>query len=431
MSSSPRIFITGRGAVCGAGLTVETIWNAVQTGKTAVAPISRWDVGRWPIQRAAEIAGVSDATLVADRKYHKFLSRTDLFGLYAAEKALQDSGLLAHRDRMEPGAAALFNDRSGIFVGSGGGAYQNSYDFFPVLTAGGGELPGFGRELDSWVNPMWLLTRLPNNVLCYIGIRHGLKGTNACITNQCVGGVVAVGEAAAALRWGEADRAVVAGHDSPIEPETLFHYHRLGLLAEEALRPFDRSRTGTVFGEGAASLVLEKEADARARNAPVYGEFLGSGCTTEATGIVDVRPDGDGVSRAVELALADAGISAQAVGLIVAHGNGTPASDASEARGLRRVFGSDLPPVTAFKWAFGHLIAASGVLDLVLALTALKEGVVPGIATLATLDPEIAPFSVSSKPQQTRSDIALVLCRGFGGMNVAVVVRGASTTAAQ
>ena len=431
MSSSPRIFITGRGAVCGAGLTVEAIWSAIQTGKTAVAPISRWDIGRWPIQKAAEVAGVSDATLVADRKYHKFLSRTDLFGLYAAEKALQDSGLLAHRDRMEPAVAALFNDRSGVFVGSGGGAYQNSYDFFPVLTAGGGELPGFGRELDSWVNPMWLLTRLPNNVLCYIGIRHGLKGTNACVTNQCVGGVVAVGEAAAALRWGEADRAVVAGHDAPIEPETLLHYHRLGLLAEEALRPFDRGRTGTIFGEGAASLVLEKEGDARARHAPVYGEFLGSGCTTEATGIVDLRRDGDGVSRAVELALADAGIPPRDVGLIVAHGNGTPASDASEARGLRRVFGTDLPPVTAFKWAFGHLIAASGALDLLLALTALKEGVVPGIATLNTLDPEIAPFPVSSTPQRPRSDIALVLCRGFGGMNVALVVRGASTVAAQ
>jgi 3-oxoacyl-[acyl-carrier-protein] synthase-1 len=374
---------------------------------------------------------VSDATLVADRKYHKFLSRTDLFGLYAAEKALQDSGLLAHRDRMEPAAAAFFNDRTGVFVGSGGGSYQNSYDFFPVLTAAGGELPGFGRELDSWVNPMWLLTRLPNNVLCYIGIRHGLKGTNACVTNQCVGGVLAVGEAAAALRWGEADRAVVAGHDAPIEPETLFRYHRLGLLSEEALRPFDRGRTGTVFGEGAASLVLEKEPDARARQAPVYGEFLGSGCTTEATGIVDVRPDGDGVSRAVELALVDARIPPQAVGLIVAHGNGTPASDASEARALSRVFGNDLPPVTAFKWAFGHLIAASGVLDLLLALTALKEGVVPGIATLNTLDPEIAPFPVSSKPQQARSDIALVICRGFGGMNVALVVRGASTTAAK
>ena len=421
--------ITGRGAVCGAGLTLDAIWKALQTGKSAVAPISRWDIGRWPVKKAAEVAGVSDNTLVADRKYHKFLSRTDLFGLYAANMALQDSSLLAYRDRLDPAAATIFNDRSGIFVGSGGGAYQNTYDFFPVLTAAEGKLPGFGRELDSWVNPMWLLTRLPNNVLCYIGIRHGLKGTNACIANQCVGGIMAVAEAAAAIRSGEAERAVAAGHDTPIEPETLFHYHRLGLLAQEALRPFDRERTGTIFGEGAAAIVLEREADASERQAPVCGEFLGSGCTTEATGIVDVRQDGDGVSRAIELALADAGIPPRAVGLVVAHGNGTPASDVSEARALRRVFGRDLPPVTGFKWAFGHLIAASGVLDLILALTALREGVVPGIATLSELDPEIAPFPVASTPQQPRSNIALILCRGFGGMNVALLVRGSTTTA--
>ena len=429
MNSSPRIMITGRGAVCGAGLTLDAIWKALQTGKSAVAPISRWDIGRWPVKKAAEVAGVSDNTLVADRKYHKFLSRTDLFGLYAANMALHDSSLLAYRDRLDPAAATIFNDRSGIFVGSGGGAYQNTYDFFPVLTAAEGKLPGFGRELDSWVNPMWLLTRLPNNVLCYIGIRHGLKGTNACIANQCVGGIMAVAEAAAAIRSGEAERAVAAGHDTPIEPETLFHYHRLGLLAQEALRPFDRERNGTIFGEGAAAVVLEREEEARARKAAVWGEFLGSGCTTEATGIVDVRPDGDGVSRAIELALADAGIPPRAVGLVVAHGNGTPASDVSEARALRRVFGRDLPPVTGFKWAFGHLIAASGVLDLVLALTALREGEVPGIATLKEVDPEIAPFPVASTPQQPRSNIALVLCRGFGGMNVALLVRGSTTTA--
>jgi 3-oxoacyl-(acyl-carrier-protein) synthase len=97
---------------------------------------------------------------------------------------------------------------------------------------------------------MWLLTRLPNNVLCYVGIRNGFKGTNACITNQCVGGALAISEAAAAIRSGEADRAVATGHDAPIEPETVFHYQRLGLLAGDVLRPFDATRSGTIFGEG-------------------------------------------------------------------------------------------------------------------------------------------------------------------------------------
>ena len=406
MSGSPRILITGTGAVCGAGLGVAAIWDAIVSGRSAVAPLRQWDASRWPVGIAAEVTGVDDRRLVEDRKLHKIISRTDLFGLYAAGAAILESRLTMHRDALlDAASAARFDDRSGVFAGSGGAVYRCNYDYFPLLTAAAGSLQVFGRELSATVNPMWLLKNLPNNVLCHIGIRHGFKGTNACITNQCVGGVLAISEAAAALRTGEADRAVAVGHDAPIEPETLLHYQNLGLLSNAAVRPFDRERNGTVFGEGAGAVVLETEADARARQAPVFGEFLGSGCVSEATGIVDVRPDGDGLARAMELALADASLSPGAVGMIVAHGNGTRASDASEAAAIRHVFGTAPPPVTAFKWAFGHLIAASGALDLLLALQALRCQVVPGIATLSSLDPAFARLPVSSSPKKpcTRS----------------------------
>ncbi len=422
MSASRKIAITGAGAVCGAGLGVDAIWDAVVSGRSAIKEISSWNASRWPVRLAAEVTGVDNRTLVEDRKLHKLISRTDLFGLYAAGAAIQQSGVAAHRATLAAEAAPQFNDRSGVFVGSGGGNYRSNYDFFPLLTAAGGDLQKFGRELGGNVNPMWLLKILPNNVACHVGIRHGFKGTNACITNQCVGGAMAVAEAAVALRAGEADRAVAIGHDTPCEPETVFHYHRLGLMSPDTLRPFDQERCGTVFGEGAAAVMLETMADTQARQAAILGEFLGSGCTTEAIGILDVRPDGDGLSRAIEIALADAGLPTDAVGMIVAHGNGTPGSDASEVQALRRVFGNNLPPVTGFKWAFGHLIAASGLLDLVLTLNALRQGVVPGVPTLNSPDPQFGSFPVSRTPQRPRSNIALVLCRGFGGMNVALVV---------
>jgi 3-oxoacyl-[acyl-carrier-protein] synthase I len=428
MNASPRIAITGLGAVCGAGRTVDSIWDAIVNGRSAVAPISQWDASRWPVRVSAEVRNVDNRTLVEDRKLHKIISRTDLFGLYAANGAIQQSGLLAHREKLDAAAATRFNDRSGILVGSGGGNYSSNYDFFPLLTSSGGDLQKFGRELSETVNPMWLLKNLPNNVLCHVGIRHNFKGTNACITNQCAGGVMAVAESAASLRAGEADRIIAIGHDAPFEPETALGYHRLGLLAEEVLRPFDRERSGTVFGEGAAAVMLEIAEDAQARGAVVFGEFLGSGGVSEATGLLDVRPDGDGVSRAIELALADAGVTREQIGMIVAHGNGTRASDASEALGIRRVFGESVPPVTGFKWAYGHLIAASGVIDLVFALTALRQEIVPGIVTLNSLDPELAPFPVSATAQKPRGDIALVICRGFGGMNIALVVRAAANS---
>jgi len=428
MTRLPRIVITGTGAVCGAGLKIDSIWDALVNGRSAVAPLSRWDATAWPVKVAAEVTGVDNRTLVEDRKLHKLILRTDLFGIYAAGAAIQQSGLTAHRDALDPAAAAQFNDRCGVISGSGGGTYQNNYDFFPAFTAVAGDLKNFGAESCSTVNPMWLLRNLPNNVLCHVGIRHNFKGTNACITNQCVGGIMAVAEAAAAIRAGEADRAVAVGHDTPIDAETMLNYFQVGLMSPDALRPFDRRRNGTVFGEGAAAVMLEKAEDAAARGAVVLGEFLASGCVAEATGVLKVQPDGDGLSRAIQVALDEAGLTADAVGLIVAHGNGTPASDASEAQALQRVFGKNLPPVTAFKWAFGHLIAASGMLDLTLALKALEQKVVPGIATLQSLDPEFSWLTVRPNSQPARSDVALVCCRGFGGMNVAVLVRAGTSS---
>lgn len=427
MSHSHHIAITGVGAVCGAGLNVDEIWAAIVGGRSAVGPIEQWDASRWPVNVSAEVRGVDNRTLVPDRKLHKMISRTDLFGLFAADQAVQQSGLLAYRDALAETERPGFNDRTGVFSGSGGGNYRSNYDFFPAMSAANGSVQKFGGEFSQSVNPIWLLKNLPNNVLCHVGIRYNFKGTNACVTNQCAGGVMAFAEAAAALRNDEADRACATAHDTPFEPETVFGYHQLGLLSRDVLRPFDRERSGTIFGEGAAAMVLERTADATARGATVLGEFLGSGCVTEATGILDLRPDGDGVSRAIALALADAGLQPDAVGMIVAHGNGTRASDASEAAGIRRVFGDNAPPVTAFKWCVGHLIAASGALDLVLALRVLRENIVPGISTLRTLDKEFAPFPVSARPQRPRSNIALVICRGFGGMNVATLVRAGAS----
>ena len=427
MSDSGTIAITGAGAVCGTGLTSDAIWDAIQSGRSAVGPIRQWDARAWPVGIAAEVEA-DNRTLVADRKLHKMITRTDLFGLYAVDQAVAQSGLLEHRTTLDELAVTSFNDRTGIFAGSGGGAYRSNYEFFPALTEAGGDIEKFGREVCSLVNPMWLLKHLPNNVLCHAGIRHNFKGTNACITNQCAGGVLAVAEAAAAIRAGEADRAAAVGHDAPIEPETMLHYQRLGLLAADAVRPFDDERSGTVFGEGAAAVILESKSSAHARGATIFGEFLGSGCATEGTGILDLRPDGDGLSRAIELALADAGVSPREIGMVVAHANGTRTSDASEATAIRRVFGSSLPPITGFKWSYGHLFAASGILDLVLVLTALRQQSVPGIATLKSLDPELSPLPVSPREQKPRTRLALVLCRGFGGMNVALVVRGAGTS---
>jgi len=424
MASTPRIVITGTGAICGAGRTPDEIWEGVSAGRSAIGPIQQWDASHWPTQIAAEVPNLQPAKLLGDRKLLKLIRRTDVFGLYAAARAIENSGVVGYRDGLDSDAAAAFNDRSAVFVGSGGGTYDSQYDYFPLLSVAAGSLEAFGRELENTVNPMWLLRALPNNVLCHIGIRYNLKGANACITNHSVGSSLAIGEAVAALRAGEADRAVVVGHDALIEPQQVLYYQRAGLLTRDTIRPFDAGRSGSAFGEGAGALMLETEAAAAARGAAVLGECLGSGATTDAQGLLAIRDDGDGLVRAIAAALEASGVAAGDVGMIVAHGNGTRQSDASEAAAIRAVFGPAPPPVTAFKWAFGHLIAASGIAETVVGLRALREGIVPGVATLRELDPECAGLPVAATPRAPRSDIALVLSRGFAGTNAALLVRG-------
>jgi 3-oxoacyl-[acyl-carrier-protein] synthase-1 len=426
---SARVVVTGSAAICAAGKSPEEIWDALSTGRTAIRPIQQWDASGWPTSLAGEITGSDPRALVEDRKVHRLIQRSDLLGLHVAGRALDDSGFVAYREALEPPAAAAVNDRTGVYVGLGGAGYQNEYEFFPLLTTANGDLGTFGRELAATVNPMWLLRSMPNNVLCHIGIRYGLKGPNACVTNHSVSGSLAIVEAAAALRAGEADRALAIGHDAPIEPQMVLYYHQLGLLSADGLWPFDARRTGSLLGEGAAALVLETDTAAAARHVRVLGEFLGSGCTTEAEGLLAIRADGEGLADAIALALDDAEIHPDEVGMIVAHGSGTRQSDASEALAIRRVFGATAPPVTAFKWAFGHPLAASGILDSVLALVSLLHGVVPGVATLRELDPDLGNLPVSARPRAPRSDVALVLNRGFGGSNTALVLRAPASGA--
>ena len=401
------------------------IWNAVIESRSAIGPIAKWDASAWPIDVAGEISGVSKRTLVPNRKLHKYLRLTDMYGLFAASRAIDESGFAAHRDDLQEGPAATYSDRSGVYVGSGGGAHETQYEYFPLLDAAAGSLETFGRELDSNVSPMWLLQTLPNNVLCHVGINYGLKGANACFTSHSCSSLLAVIEAYEALRASEADRAVVVGHDALIEPQSVLQYATAGLLSREAIRPFDANRDGSVFGEGAAAIVIETEASAKERSACVYGEVLAGAETADALGILEIGDDGDGLARAMSNVLEDAEISIDEVGMIVAHGNGTRRSDRTEAAAIRSVFDKDAPPVTNFKWSFGHLIAASGMIDVVLTLECLQRGIVPRIGTLDVLDPEFDDLPFAQESTTLSSDTAMVLNRGFAGTNSAVLLRAA------
>ena len=418
-----RIVITGNGAICGAGTDPGGILETLLAGRSALAPITGFDAEQFQGRLAAEVPDYNGGKLLGDRKLLKLVRRSDVFGIYAGTQAIEQAGLPAWREALDETAAAHYADQTGCYVGSGGGAFEVNYDFFPLMAETKNDLNGFGRELSNMVNPMWLLKSLPNNVLCHISIRHQLKGPNGCITNHTSSGILSVIESAWALREGDAERVVAVGHDAPIEPQTLLYLDRVGLIGKDVLRPFDQRHDGCLLGEGAASLVLETEASALARGATILGEYLGGGDAAEGEGLFSIRSDGDGLSRAIELALDDAKLKPADVGMVVAHGNGTQESDASEAAALLRVFGADMPPVTGFKWSVGHLFAAAGILDVAVGLEACRRKVVPGIASLEQLAESCKGLNVSQQTRASRSDVVLVLCRGFAGTNGALLLR--------
>jgi len=198
------VVITGAGAICGAGASPAAIVDAALEGRSAIAGITSFDATGWPRRHAAEVTDYNAAKLVGDRKLLKLIRRSDVFGLYAADQAIGEAGIPAYRDALEGDAAVAFAEATGCYVGSGGGAFNVNYDFFPLMADSRGDMQAFGRELGSTVNPMWLLRTLPNNVLCHVGIRHSIKGPNACITNHTTSGILAVLEGAEAIRDGEA-----------------------------------------------------------------------------------------------------------------------------------------------------------------------------------------------------------------------------------
>jgi len=420
-----RLLITGSGAICGIGQNASDMVDVLVQGQSGMQPIEGWDVAQWPAQQASSVKDYNGGKLLGDRKLLKLVRRSDVFGIYAGEQAIVQAGLSAWREGLDEQAALAFSDQTGCYVGSGGGAFEVNYDYFPLMAQTGDSLHQFGRDLSSMVNPMWLLRSLPNNVLCHVSIRHQIKGVNGCITNHTTSGLLSLIESAWALREGQADRVVAIAHDAPIEPQTMLYLHRVGLLSSSAITPFDARHDGCLLGEGAGAMVLETADSARERAVPALGEFLGGGDCAEGESLFDVREDGDGLKRSIQAALDDAGMMAADVGLVVAHGNGTPRSDVSETRALNAIFGRDMPPVTSSKWAAGHLFAAAGMLDLVIALELSRRGVVPGVGNLQALASGCADLNVTAHTRDARSSVALVLSRGFGGTNSAVLLKAA------
>lgn len=425
MKNMNKVYVTGLSAVSAVGMDLDSTWQAILAGETGIRLVEHWqDKVEVPFF-GAPVKDYQPRRMVPDPKWLKLISRQDVIGLNASLQAVEHSGCIPYRDALTDEAVkTAFNDNAGIYVGSAGNKFFQQYDFIPLFAKSEGKTTAFAEHLFDTVHPMWLLKILPNNVLAYTGIQYGFKGANQNIVNHAASGLQAVIEAYWAIALGQIERAVVVAYDAAAEPQSAMYYARLGTLSDtNCIKSFDALRDGTMLGEGAAAFVLESEAVARARKATCYAEILGGKSIAENHGIFGLDETSESLLSLMNGALEQVGLTPADLGLIVAHGNGNIQSDATEAHAINALLGEQRVPVTAFKWALGHTLCASGLLDAVLATKALHEKQVPGIAVLDTIADDCRGIAISKQHQTPLSNHAMVIGRGFGGIDSCVVLK--------
>lgn len=420
-----KIYITGISALTSTGHHINDVWSNIISGKTNSPSIKNWDLSKFPITNGYEIADVS-ASMLPDKKLKKVISKQDIFGIYAAQQAIEHSGIKNYQNQLLNSSAhdaATFADRSGIFVGSPGNKYFQQYDFLPLIAKSNANMQEFAKELFTEVHPMWLLKSLPNNVLAYVGITNNFKGANHNITNHAASGTQAIIEAFHAIKSGQIDRACVVAYDLGTEPQALFYYDKLGLLSNTSLKPFDMEHDGTILAEGASAIMLENEKSVLDRNAKCYAELIGGDTKTEASGLFSIADDGKQLENLLASTLNKYNLNSNNFTFVTAHGNGNPKSDITESIAIKNIFGKNTP-TTAFKWSMGHTICASGVLDTSLSVMSLNEKCIPGIANLEKISSNCEEISINKHHRNTSQGAhAMIINRGFAGINACVIIK--------
>ncbi len=416
-----RIVITGLGAVSPLGVGVELNWRRLLAGGSGLRPLPDAVSAELGCKIAAPVPRVADdpeGGFDPDRsvapKDQRRMDRFILFALAAADEALAQAGWVpAHEDQRR---------RSATIIATGIGGFHAIVDAVKTVAERG------PRRLSAFTVPSFLA----NLAAGQVSIRHGFKGPLGAPVTACAAGVQAIGDAARMIRAEEIDLALCRGAEACIDRTALGGFAAARALStgwneslQLASRPFDRGRDGFVMGEGAGLLVIEALDHALARGAFPIAEVVGYGTTSDAWHITAGPEDGDGARRAMEIALAQAGITPDAVGHLNAHATSTPVGDLGELAALRTLFaGLPGPAISATKSATGHLLGAAGGLEAIFTALALRDQIAPPTRNLTDPDPAAAGLDlVGPEARSLQTDFALSNGFGFGGVNASLALR--------
>ena len=407
MPERRRIAVTGIGPVTPIGTGVEEFWAAMVAGKSGAGPITRFDATDFKSKVAAEIDGF-EITDYLPAKNARRLDRFSQLAYAAATLALADAGMKPS----DPDPA-----RVGMVIGSGiGGIGLWEEEHTKMLKRG----PRF-------VSPSLIAMMIPNAAAGSLAIEFGFTGPNECTVTACASSGHAIARAMEYIRTGAADVVLVGGAESCISPMSVASFCSARALTtrnddpEHASRPFDRDRDGFVIGEAATVLVFEAMDHARNRGARILAEAIGYGLSSDAYHVVAPHPDGAGASAAMTAALADAQLAPGEVGYINAHATSTDLGDASEAKAVRKVFGSQPPPTSATKSMTGHLLGAAGATEAAASILAMLRDKLPPTINYENPDPECDLDVVPNQARSAHVDVVMSNSFGFGGHNVSVL----------
>ena len=402
-----RVVVTGVGAISALGVGAAANWDAVIAGRSGVAEITAFDVSQYTTRFGAYL-NEWDPSQYLDSKEARRMARFQQFAVVAADEALKDSGLVIDDSNAE---------RVGVIVGSGIGGLGTLEDQHAILMEKG---PG---RISPFLVPMMIVDLAAG----HISIRSGAKGINYAPVSACATGNHSLGEAAEAIRRGQADAIIAGGFDCGITPLGLAGFAAARALSTrnddptKASRPFDSGRDGFVIGEGGGILVLEEYESAKARGARIYAELVGYGATADSYHMTAPAPDGNGARRAMLQALEQSGLGTTDIDYINAHGTSTQLGDAAETGAIKAVFGSNVPPVSSTKSMTGHLLGGAGALEAVFCVLAMENGMLPPTINLTDPDPACDLDYVPNVARKADVPAALSNSFGFGGHNACLV----------
>lgn len=411
MLSANRVVITGLGAICPVGNTAAEAWKNVVEGISGVGPITLFDTDEFLVKNACEVKNFNPEQYMLAKEARR-RDRYEQFAAVAANQALDQAGLLVNSPDYE---------RIGVVLSSAIGGLTALQDNISMLI----------NESPRKVNPFAIPMLMANGAAGMIAIDHGIRGPSLSVASACASGADGIGMAWMMIKTGVIDAALAGASDATVTQIGVACFDRVGAMSRKkdlpltTPQPFDKNRDGLVMGEGAAVLVLESEAHARARGAIILAELAGYASTADAYHITAPAEDGSGGAKAMRLALKSARVNNDQVDYINAHGTGTQLNDLSETKAIKSAFG-DLAytiPVSSTKSMTGHMMGATGALEAVFCTFAVRENIIPPTINYITPDPECDLDYVPNQAREKTVNVSLSNSFGFGGHNAVLAVK--------